>query len=374
MKRVNRVIEVNGYEILKNAIKNDTFVNELKSKYGDDFVKNVQDYFNGVYDTSFLKDDVERKINDKLKDIMNMIYSHNIRNSNSHSSSNSSSNSSSSSSSSSDSSSEEIVDEDDHTMGNSYSSEIATSVLDEEIKRIDEDVRSLENAIKEVQLKDKKLRMELQRKKALLNILKGNRKQLNLSTSLDDSFKKQDDKLNDAYGDLDKKKKELNALNKMDVHNFRTKRIVDRKKIRLENEIRKLEAKIGIMKAKQRRVTNEKLKRIYSVSEKEAKKVGTDKARVMFRNERDQRLTETRNSIKNDMDKAGREVGSLNSGVGSVIKYTVSYHKYQVIEKYCSLLKMKDGVVDGLRQLPDTVKQAIKDNRDRLVVSSGYGR
>ena len=367
------MIEVNGYEILKNAIKNDTFVNELKSKYGDDFVKNVQDYFNGVYDTSFLKDDVERKINDKLKDIMNMIYSHNIRNSNSHSSSNSSSNSSSSSSSSN-SSSEEIVDEDDHTLGNSYSSEIATSVLDEEIKRIDEDVRSLENAIKEVHLKDKKLKMELQRKQALLDTLKAYRKQLNLSTSLDDSFKKQDAKLNDAYGKLDEKKKELNTLNNLKVNDRETNKIIINDRRKLNKEIRKLEAKIGIMKAKQRRVTNEKLKRIYSVSEKEAKKVGTDKSRVMFRNERDQRLTETRNSIKNDMDKAGREVGSLNSGVGSVIKYTVSYHKYQVIEKYCSLLKMKDGVVDGLRQLPDTVKQAIKDNRDRLVVSSGYGR
>ena len=358
------LIEVNGYEILKGAIKDSSFVSELKDKYGEEFVRDVIDYFDGKYDNSVIFKDIEKKIDDKLKEIINMIYVRNVRGSSTFSSVDSSSNVDSS------------IDRDEHMFGNSYSSELVISAIDEEIDRVSEDVKSLEDAIKEVNLKDKKLREELQRKKALLEILKGNKKELSVSNSLDEGSVKLDRGINDTEMRLKQKEAELDRLGQVRINNARTKRVVESKKARLQREVMKLKAKQGSMMAKQRKAVNKKLNSMYKRSEKEARITGNRESRQVFREERDRELESLKRTYQDDMN---RFVSRSDKGIiGSQIRkanFMISYYKYNLVSKYCVLLKKKDARVDGLRQLPDRVKDAIMNSiNNTYAVAGGRSR
>lgn len=348
------------YEKIKESLKNTGVINELERVYNKEFVKDMVDYFEGKLEYNYyLKDAVEQIIDTNLNELLRIVNSNMVSSSHNIGSTPSTSNN-------------DVSIDSIHEKGNRLSSELGIKILDEQIKELENDINSINKAINDNNLKNKRLKETLIKKQYLVEMLKNNKKTLNKNTSLvdnkDNKISKNDKQLIELENNIEEKEQELETFNKIHLNDKREQRKLNRNKIKLQKQIAILKNKKGILMAKQMKLTQKELINYYKKSEKRSNKMGKDEFIIKSRIARDERLNSVKEKIEKEGQKAWNDISSpniLKSNI-SVAKVYISYYKHNLVDKYCSLLKRKDGVVDGLRKVPDELKQAILANRGNL--------
>ena len=87
------------------------------------------------------------------------------------------------------------------------------------------------------------------------------------------------------------------------------------------------------------------------------------------------KIKQNKNNNYNDKMMQARDDGKFIKEKLYSVPVNISQAKFNLLDKYCKLLRLKDGKVDGFRKLPDAIKEYIKDNmhinNDNLVVAGG---